>query len=200
MGRRAEHSMDQIRGMALAAAEALVRDKGLAGLSTRNIAKAIGYTSGTLYQAFRNLDDLVLQLNGRTIAGMAQALGEAVDPKAQPGENVRHICRAYLKFGREHLPQWELLFQRQWPAGFVYPAWYMAEMGKSLVIFERQLAGLLGSKASPHQISMAGRAVWCSMHGIHALYATGRLERLGVGSLDELVEFQIDALLRGLGA
>ncbi len=198
MGRRSEHSIEEIREMALASAQRLLTEQGLAGLSTRGIAKAMGYTSGTLYQAFRNLDDLVLQLNRRTIVGMAQALGNAVTPAAPPNDNVRAICKAYLTFGREHRPQWELLFQRQWPDGFVYPAWYVAEMGKSLMIFEHELGRLLGAKASPHQVSMAGRAVWCSMHGIHALYASGRLERLGVSNLDELIDFQIDALLRGL--
>ncbi len=59
-------------------------------------------------------------------------------------------------------------------------------MGKSLMVFEHELGRLLGAKASPHQVSMAGRAIWCSMHGIHALYASGHvLRRLGVSSLDE---------------
>jgi AcrR family transcriptional regulator len=198
MGRRSEHSEEQIRDMALAAAERLVTEQGLAGLSTRSIAKEIGYTSGTLYQVFRNLDDLVLQLNRRTIAGMAEALGGAVKPEAAADENVRAICRAYLKFGSEHRPHWDLLFQRQWPEGFVYPAWYVAEMGRSLMVFEHELARLMGPKSSPHKVSMAGRAIWCSMHGIHALYASGRLERLGVSNLDELIDFQIGVLLNGL--
>ncbi len=184
--------------MALEGAERLLTEGGLEALSTRGIAKAIGYTSGTLYQAFRNLDDLVLQLNGRTIAAMAEALGGAVQTGASPAENVRAICKAYLKFGREHRPHWELLFQRQWPEGFVYPAWYVAEMGKSLMIFEHELGLLLGAKASPHKVSMAGRAIWCAMHGIHALYASGRLERLGISSLEELIDFQVEALLHGL--
>src|SRR5580700_2518519 len=100
-------------------------------------------------------------MNRRTIAGMAEALGRSVKPGADPKSNVRAICKAYLKFGRSHLPQWELLFQRQWPSGFIYPAWYMAEMGKSIAILEKELGRLLGGKASPHQISMAGRAIWC---------------------------------------
>jgi AcrR family transcriptional regulator len=198
MGRRSEHTLEQIRAMALDAAERLLTEEGLGGLSTRAIAKRMGYTSGTLYQAFQNLDDLVLQLNRRTILGMADALDKAVKPEATAAANVRSICRAYLRFGREHRPHWDLLFQRRWPDGFVYPAWYVAEMGKSLVPFEHELSRLLGAKADPHKVTLAGRAIWCAIHGIHALYASGRLERLGVGNLDELIEFQIDLLLKGL--
>ncbi len=67
MGRRSEHSIEEIRSMALDAADGLLKEQGLAGFSTRAIAKAMGYTAGTLYLAFRNLDDLVLQLNRRSI-------------------------------------------------------------------------------------------------------------------------------------
>src|SRR5882757_1197680 len=134
MGRRSEHSIEEIRSMALNAAEKLLTEEGLGGLSTRAIAKSMGYTAGTLYLAFRNLDDLVLQLNRRSILGMAEALGAAVNPEASAPDNVRPICKAYLKFGREHQAHWELLFQRQWPEGFVYPAWYVGEMGKSLMV------------------------------------------------------------------
>jgi AcrR family transcriptional regulator len=198
MGRRSDHTRDEIKAMALDTAERLLTEQGLAGLSTRHIAKAMGYTSGTLYLAFRNLDDLVLQLNQRTIHAMGQAIQGAVKDEGDAEANVRAICRAYIKFGCEHKPHWDLLFQRQWPAGFVYPAWYLAEMGKSLVPFEHELGRLMGPKASPHDVTMAGRAVWCAMQGIYTLYASGRLERLGVASLDELVEFQIGALIKGL--
>jgi AcrR family transcriptional regulator len=198
MGRRSEHSLEQIKAMALDAAEKILTEEGLGALSTRNIAKAMGYTSGTLYLVFQNLDDLVLQLNRRTIDGMGRAIQGAVDPKAGPEQNVRAICRAYVQFGRDHRPHWELLFQRRWPDGFVYPAWYMAEMGKSLLPFEGELTRLLGNKGTPHDVTLAGRAIWCAMHGIHALYASGRMERLGVSNSDELVEFQIDLLIRGV--
>jgi AcrR family transcriptional regulator len=200
MGRRSDHTTEQIRDMALEAAERILTEEGLGSLSTRKIAGAIGYTSGTLYQAFQNLDDLVLQLNRRSVLGMAEALGKAVRPDAAPAANIRAICQAYLRFGREHKPHWELLFQRRWPEGFVYPAWYVAEIGKSLVPFEHEIARLLGAKADPHRVTLAGRAIWCSMHGIHALYASGRLEKLGVANLDELIDFQIQLLLGGLKA
>jgi AcrR family transcriptional regulator len=198
MGRRSEHSLEQIKAMALDAAERIVTEQGLDALSTRNIAKAMGYTSGTLYLVFKNLDDLVLQLNQRTIQGMARAVQGAVQPGAKAEQNVRAICKAYLQFGREHRPHWELLFQRRWPEGFVYPAWYSAEMGKSLVPFEQELSRLLGPKGSPHQVTLAGRAIWSAMQGIHGLYASGRMERLGVGNIEELIDFQIDLLIKGL--
>jgi AcrR family transcriptional regulator len=198
MGRRSEHTLEQLKEMALDAAEGILRDQGLAGLNTRAIAKAMGYTSGTLYLIFTNFDDLVLQLNRRTIIGMARAVEQALVPGQSPEDNIRSICRAYLAFGREHRPHWDLLFQRLWPQDFVYPAWYVAEMGKSLGPFENEISRLLGAKGTQAQVALAGRAIWCSVQGIHTLFASGRMERLGVASMDKLIDFQVDLLIQGL--
>lgn len=198
MGRRSEHTTEQLKEMALDAAEGILRKQGLAGLNIRAIAKAMGYTSGTLYLVFTNFDDLVLQLNRRTILGMAQAIAASLSPERSPAENIRSICRAYLKFGRDHRPHWDLLFQRLWPADFVYPAWYVAEMGKSLGPFENEIARLLGPKGTQARVSLAGRAIWSSMQGIHTLFASGRMERLGVANVEKLIDFQVDLLIQGL--
>ena len=44
MARRSDHTRDELRRMALDAARAIVEEDGLRGLSTRRLAKAIGYT------------------------------------------------------------------------------------------------------------------------------------------------------------
>ncbi|MEZ5601737.1 MAG: helix-turn-helix domain-containing protein, partial [Candidatus Competibacteraceae bacterium] len=63
MGRRNEHTREELRQIALEAAEELVAAQGLSGLSTRKVAARIGYTVGSLYMIFRNLDDLIAQMN-----------------------------------------------------------------------------------------------------------------------------------------
>lgn len=66
MGRRNEHSREQQRDMAIAAAERLIVCEGTSGFSMRKVAQDIGYTVGQLYLLFRNQDDLFLALNERT--------------------------------------------------------------------------------------------------------------------------------------
>src|SRR6185503_2471639 len=103
MGRRSEHSLDQIREMALDAAEKIIRKKGVRELSTRKIAAEIGYTSGTLYLVFKNLDDLFIQVNGRTLSRLRDALSSAASSASSTdgAEAVRALCRAYQLFADE---------------------------------------------------------------------------------------------------
>ena len=63
MGRRNQHTREELRSIALQAAEELVVAHGLAGLSARKVVARIGYTVGSLYMVFRSLDDLIVQTN-----------------------------------------------------------------------------------------------------------------------------------------
>ena len=67
MGRRSDHSRDEIRNMAIDASAKIVETEGFKSLTARKVASKIGYTVGTLYHVFRNFDDLVIHMNARTI-------------------------------------------------------------------------------------------------------------------------------------
>ena len=62
MGRRSAHTSDELRGLILSAARDIIETEGLTALSAREIARRIGYSAGTLYNIFDNLDDIRLTL------------------------------------------------------------------------------------------------------------------------------------------
>ena len=53
-------------------------------MSARKVATAIGYTVGTLYLVFENIDDLILNVNARTLdrlhSRMSAVRANALDP------------------------------------------------------------------------------------------------------------------------
>src|SRR5687768_17867187 len=74
MGRRNEHSREELKALALRAAGDIVGESGAAALSMREVARRIGYTVGALYLVFTNLDDLIVHLNEQTIMELREAL------------------------------------------------------------------------------------------------------------------------------
>ena len=74
MARRSDHSREEIKEMALNAAMEVLEQEGPKGLSARKVASAIGYTVGTLYLVFKNQQEMVLQLNARTLDDMDEWL------------------------------------------------------------------------------------------------------------------------------
>ena len=67
MGRRSDHSRDELRGMIIAQGHRQIAEVGFAKFSAREVAKAIGYSIGTLYNVFGSYDQLMLAINGRTL-------------------------------------------------------------------------------------------------------------------------------------
>ena len=84
MGRRNEHSREELRDLALRAAAEIVDSSSAAALSMREVARRIGYTVGALYIVFENLDDLIVGLNERTVAELRAALEKIRGRANQP--------------------------------------------------------------------------------------------------------------------
>ena len=78
MARRKDHSHEQLHTMATDAARELAEEEGLRGITARRIADKIGYSAGTLYNVFENLDDLIVHLNGSTLDGSVAKSGYLV--------------------------------------------------------------------------------------------------------------------------
>ena len=115
MGRRNQHSREQQRDMAIAAAELILVREGFGGLSMRKVADAIGYTVGQLYLIFQNQDDLLATINERTtdaIYGHLRDRSEAID---EPLARLRALAAAYIEFAQRHPHRFRMLFEHQLP-------------------------------------------------------------------------------------
>jgi AcrR family transcriptional regulator len=62
MARRSEHTQEQIKELILTAAETIIVKQGVAALTVRKIAQEIGYTVGSIYMVFANMQDLMMHI------------------------------------------------------------------------------------------------------------------------------------------
>ncbi len=199
MARRSDHSRQEIREMALAAAAAIIREEGYAGLSARKVASAIGYTVGTLYLVFRNLDDLVSQVNGHTLDALHARLMQARKRCRTGTACARALGKTYLKFATEHPNLWSTVFEHNLPPGEPVPAAYLERVAGIFELVEGVLHDVAPDR-SQAEIAKAARALWSGVHGVCILGLTDRLGLAESGSLEELVESLITNYLNGLRA
>src|ERR1044071_9416941 len=115
MGRRNQHTRDQQIDMAVRAAEQIVIRDGIAGLSMRKVAQAIGYTVGNLYLLFQNQDDLLAALNERTADAIYLHLRDAIEPLPDPRERLGAMARGYIEFATRNPHRWRLMFEHRLP-------------------------------------------------------------------------------------
>jgi AcrR family transcriptional regulator len=197
MGRRSIHTAEELRELILQAATELIEREGLAGLSAREIARRIGYSPGTLYNVFENLDDLVLNIEARLLDRLAARLAEL--PQApDPRQNVLQLARAYLAFTHENPKLWNLLFEHHMPAGKQVPAWYQTKLDELLGRIEASLAPLVAGGHDPQALKRAARVLWSGVHGITSLSTADKLSNITSESAAPLVEDLVATYLAGL--
>ena len=194
MGRRSDHSRDEIRAMAIAAAAKHVETEGFQSLTARKVAGKIGYTVGTLYHVFRNFDDLIIHMNAETIDEMAALIQQNTRRKRNPEIRIRAMAENYVKYATDHPDRWRLVFEHQAPRGLPTPV-QMKE--RRDVMFEMVADNLreISPDRIPQEVDHTATALWSGIHGICILALTGKLYLGGAFSMVKLIDTLIDSVL-----
>ena len=202
MGRRGEHSKEVLASLALEAAVQLLEEQGPDVLTTRAVAGRIGYSVGSLYFLFRNRDDLVLQVNARTLNELRATLDERLHGQTDARLALLEMGRAYLAFATRHPARWRLIFEHGLPLGTPLPETLSSRIDGLFDLVADYLAALL-PKAGWSEARRSAQALWGGVHGITVLAITGKLEVGGDAAaeslLDDLIGHYLDGLAVGTG-
>lgn len=193
---RGEHSRDELRALVLAASREIAEAKGLKGLTARAIAGRIGYSPGTLYNLFEDLDDVVIHLNAETLDDLFGAM-RAVPRDADPETALLDLARAYIGFARSRPRLWSLVFDHALPEGRELPPWYQERIPRLLDIVSAALAPLF-PPGEERRRDHSARVLWSATQGIGALASAGKLVQ--AESVDGLLGALITYHVRGIRA
>ncbi|MEN8106447.1 MAG: TetR/AcrR family transcriptional regulator [Pseudomonadota bacterium] len=196
MARRSDHSREELRKMALAAAEHIVVEQGYEGLSARKVAAAIGYTVGTLYLVFENLDDLILHINARTLDRLHARMTESQAHCTDASDCLLQLGQVYIRFADADPHRWAMVFEHRFSGDQAVPAWYQEKITRMFALVEEGLEPLAGHRTRD-EITQASRALWGGVHGICILALAGSLGVAGVDSVQDLTQSLISNYLKG---
>jgi AcrR family transcriptional regulator len=196
MARRSDHSREELREMALSAAEQIVVEQSYAGLSGRKVATAIGYTVGTLYLVFENIDDLILNINARTLDRLHARMTESLANYGDAREQLLQLGQVYIRFADDDPHRWAMVFEHRFSENRIVPAWYQEKITRMFAMVEKSLEPLAKQRPS-REIKQAARAIWGGVHGICILALTNTLGIAGVDSVQELTRSLISNYLKG---
>ena len=187
MARRYDHSREEIRTMALDAAEKIVVEQGYEGLTARKVMRDIGYAVGTLYLIFENLDDLILHLNARTLDRLYQRMTDTPIQKLSDKDRLIRLSQIYIHFAYTERHRWELVFAHHFPREMMLPKWYLAKNKEIFSIIEASLEPLAPHRSN-REISHAARSLWAGVHGICLMGITQKLDSRGEKSISSLAK------------
>ena len=140
--------------LVLQEAQALVEAEGFRALTARRLAEAVGYSPGTLYNHFANLDAIVMHVNGRTLELLDQSLARTrLSGDAQA--DTLALSMAYFAFIESHPRLWEQLFEYRLGEGCEIPDWFTGKIRQLL----RRLETVLAPLFDPSQVEPLEEAV-----------------------------------------
>ncbi|MEM6546673.1 MAG: TetR/AcrR family transcriptional regulator [Pseudomonadota bacterium] len=170
-----------------AARETIARD-GLDALRARDLAERVGCATGTVYNLFNDLDDLILHANAETMRQLGTALSAAT-AETDPPETFEALALAYARFARENLGLWNALFEHRMADGGRSPDWFLEG---HMILLDRVIDPLahLDPSLSEEALKLRARTYFAAVHGIVSITLQDRFLGLPKDALgSELREF-----------
>lgn len=187
----------EMRELALQAAIKLIAQRGLHGLSFRKIASTMGCKMDDLYPIFENLDDLILQVNTRTLDELYTLISETEQDSSEPEACLLGFGYTYLQFAIEQPLRWNAIFEHRLTRGAKVPNWYQNKILRLFSLVEKPLRESMPT-LEPNVCAQATRALWGSVHGICVLALTKKFDVVGTESAQELMRLLMISFLTGL--
>jgi AcrR family transcriptional regulator len=189
---------EKLRERLLAEAEKAIASGGLQGLKAREIASAAGCALGAIYNAFDDLDDLILRVGARTLALLETTLnGELKEGGGDATESLVRLALGYLDFARNHKLRWRALFEHRLADAHAVPAWFVAEQNRLFLLLEEPLGRLLPQEP-PRERAALARSLFSAVHGIVTLGLEEKIAPMPARALEEQVEKMTRIFAAGL--
>jgi AcrR family transcriptional regulator len=171
----------------LGAASRLWARGGEKSLTMRAVAKAAATTTPTVYERYRDRDDILRALRLQTRKDLFAALSRT--------RSLTDAVHAHLKFALENPHAYEVLFDGVGTPPSLHEPW------PSFNLMRERLAERLGG--TPRQHNRAMMAIWELMHGTAMLIIRGKFEgslrAQAVHACTDAAECIVQASARGKG-
>lgn len=189
-GERSARSPDS-RAAILAAAEAVLLDQGVEGVSIRKVSDRCGFTAPTIYHHFgdkKGLIDAVLETRFAVVLKVMAAIERGSDPAAY----LTEMARAFVSFALENPSYYRLLTVPRLEDEDVVPS---AEAARGLVknaLEDLALEGTLGTS----DIDEAFQVLWLMLHGLISLHLIRPIAEISPNLIERTFAVMKAGLLR----
>jgi AcrR family transcriptional regulator len=180
------------------AAERIISEEGVEAVTARRIASDVGVAVGTPYNVFDNLRALVAEVNGRTLARLAEAIGSVPADKRPAHDVLMDFADHYMEFVMANRRLWLAVFESEMP-GETETVPNQAVIDALFASMERTIRRH-DARIDETSARQSARGLWGAMHGLLLLSAAGRLRPMRLDSVRPTIEHLVTCHLAGLEA
>ncbi|MGH9712244.1 MAG: TetR/AcrR family transcriptional regulator [Candidatus Acidiferrales bacterium] len=173
------HADAELEGHILDAAYRLLSKGGEKALTMRAVARAAETTTPTVYERFRDKDDILQSLRARAQRNLFMAI--------KPARSLAELCKRYFDFALKHPNEYDLL-HADWAHRYA-----RSESLLSFDLLKTRLAARLGG--SPHEHVRLALALAALVHGASMILLTKGIEDAVVHVIREATRGAFEALV-----
>lgn len=193
-GHRERYHHGNLKEALLDAAEALIAERGPAGINLSEMARRAGVTPAAIYRHYADLQSLIGAVARRGFEEFAARLRGAMAAGADGASSLRAMGRAYLAFARERPGAYAAMFS----STVAYSDPELEAAGHKA--FEALLSGVAGVFSASgldrdHAFQLALK-IWSLSHGVATLTQSGRLSAATGADPMELLADGVGTLVR----
>ncbi|GAB6097950.1 TetR/AcrR family transcriptional regulator [Desulfatiferula olefinivorans] len=196
--------IEQTRGKILDTALAIIIEQGFDSLSVRKIASRLGVTATTIYNYYKNKDELNLMIRVRGFEKLRDLLIRRSFEQTDPIGRIGAMIRAYVDFGLTFSSYYEIMFNLKTPKYLDYvgtPIEPLADHEKKtalscLTLFVDPVRAILPGDGPAREAFILDQVVtfWADLHGLVTL-CNSRLFHEVLDRVDLFTERRIAALI-----
>ncbi len=176
--KRSTDELEAIRREIMGQALELIVAEGYEGFSMRKLAARLGIAAKTIYNFFRDKDELYIAVLSQGFEQLLAHHESAVEHLVEPVERLRAAIRSFVEFGLEQANVYNIMFTWNVPKYYDYVGTEMEPAARleldTAMKYTESLSGCIAACASPslavsetairHELIL----VWSAMHGFVA--------------------------------
>jgi AcrR family transcriptional regulator len=184
-----------LREELIAQADAVIATQGLAALRARDLAAEAGCSVGAIYNVFKDMDGLILEVSAATLRAIDRVMSGV--QAETPASRLLGLAQAYLDYAGSHRRRWDALFSHRLPPEAPAVPWFDAVKDAAFSHIEGALLQLRPELGAP-ACRQLGRSIFAAVHGMVSLGLDQRVAVTDLPALRAQIDLVVRAILRGL--
>ena len=171
-----EPKVEEFRRRLCAVAATQFARRGYAGVTMRELAKALRVSAMTPYRYFRDRDEILASARAAAFGCFSDCLEKALARRGDALSKSRAVGRAYLDFALAHPQDYRLMFDLTQPDESRYPE-LSRQSARAKAVLKKQVAALAEAGLVSADTAALEYTLWAAIHGVIVLHLAGKYTR-----------------------
>lgn len=175
----------------------LVRRKGAEFLTARKLSEATGYSVGTIYNQFANMDKFIMEQNMLTLDELYLVLKKLL-PDTNAYKNLNRYIDAFVAFVLSQSNLWFLLYNFHICSKYEnFPPIYLRKLLRLTNLWRKEFNAVF-AELSPAERKVSLQVLWLSMFSLSSFLTLNGLDKMSKVNKKNICKLLLNTYLAGL--